>query len=57
MEPSLFNFATTSHPHARCMGLLAFMHRYNPEVCNLGELEIMWGPVCECLCCERGTER
>lgn len=42
MDVSLFNFATTSHPHAHCMCLLAWL-------LFLGDLVTL-----ECLCGERG---
>lgn len=45
----LFNFATTSHPHALCVGLLAFMHTDAAQhhVIVL-ILETLCNPVCAC---------
>ena len=54
MEQSLFNLASTSHPHAPCVGLLAFMHpdaaRHHVSGLVYRHRAVLWVCVCVCVC-------
>ena len=54
MEQSLFNLASTSHPHAPCVGLLAFMHpdaaRHHVSGLVYRHRAVLWECVCVCVC-------